>query len=399
MDGPGLGDGSARGGRGKDFATICLLSLGILAWLWPIGIGGMMPVGGDVTHFSIGLMAELGRALRAFRIPYWNDLWGYGFPGLAESQMGVYYPPHLALFGLLTVESAYTLSLVGHTLWAAFGTAWAARGFGVSVRGAAMAGFAWATSGFFLIHLTHQWGATTASWMPWAWGLAWMASRGEGGRRAPLRLAAVLTIQLLPGHFQLAFITLATTGLVGICGLSTRGAEMGRSRRLVGLGLGLLAVIPLGLAQLGPTAELARLASSQRSVEYLATFAATPIHLVSYVAPGLFHESPLWRPLAWDAFHAMPEEHRATIGLVPLFLACLALRGGRRDPSRRTLVLVALFATFFSLGPYVPGVLDALPAPRVLVLPRARAMGGGGDAGAGDPLGPGARRHVRDPAT
>src|SRR5689334_16053949 len=81
---------------------------GIAAWLWPIGIGGRMPVGGDVTQFSIGLMDVLSRALKSGRLPIWNDLWGFGFPGLAESQMGVYYPPHLVLYGLFSTEVAYT---------------------------------------------------------------------------------------------------------------------------------------------------------------------------------------------------------------------------------------------------------------------------------------------------
>jgi hypothetical protein len=357
MDGSRVGGDEVEGKRrGQTVLMTGLLIVGILAWLWPIGTGGMMPVGGDVTYFSIGLMAELGRALKAGRIPYWNDLWGFGFPGLAESQMGVYYPPHVVLFGLLRVEMAYTLSLVGHMIWSGLGTAWAARRFGASPRGATVAGLAWATCGFFLIHLTHQWGATTASWMPWAWGLTWMASRGEGGRRTPLWLVAVLTLQVLPGHFQLAFITQVTAVIVGLCGLWTRGdSTVGRSRRLMGLALAFSAVVPLGLAQLGPTAELASLAKSQRDVDYLSVFAATPIHMVSYVAPGLFHESPLWRPLTWDAFHAMPEEHRATIGLVPLFLAWIALRSGWRDPANRTLAVVALVTTLLSLGPYIPG--------------------------------------------
>src|SRR3954466_10401778 len=103
---------------------------GLVAWLWPIGAGGRMPVGGDVTQFSLGLMAVLARAIRAGRLPIWNDLWGYGFPGLAESQMGVYYPPHLVLYGLLPLEAAYTASLVAHTLWGGLGAFWAARRFG-----------------------------------------------------------------------------------------------------------------------------------------------------------------------------------------------------------------------------------------------------------------------------
>ena len=119
------------------------------------------------------------------RLPLWNDLWGYGFPGVAESQMGVYYPPHLLLYGLLSTEVAYTPSLVLHTLWAGLGGVLggpAVRDLGDRVGAG---GFAWAACGFFLIHLPHQWGYTAGSWMPWAWGLAWQvaAGRGRGGRR------------------------------------------------------------------------------------------------------------------------------------------------------------------------------------------------------------------------
>ena len=85
--------------------------------------------------------------------------------------------------------------------------------------------------------------------------------------------------------------------------------------------LAVAAVFPLAAIQLWPTARLAGLAGGQRDFEYLSGFAATPFHLVNFVAPGLFHRSPLWRPLVWDPFHTSPEERLAYIGLVPLFLA------------------------------------------------------------------------------
>src|SRR3954466_10638328 len=107
--------GSSAKSRRESALALGFLLIGLVVWLWPIGFGGRMPVGGDVTQFSIGLMAVLARAIRAFRLPVWNDLWGYGFPGLAESQMGVYYPPHWVLYGLLPLEWAYTASLVIHT--------------------------------------------------------------------------------------------------------------------------------------------------------------------------------------------------------------------------------------------------------------------------------------------
>ena len=176
----------------------------LLAWLWPIGIGGKMPVGGDVTQFFIGLMGFLGESLRAGRLPVWNDLWGYGFPGLAESQMGVFYPVHVILYRWLDTETAYVVSLVLHTLWGGLGAFWAARRLGISPAGAALAAFAWSTCGFFLIHLAHPWGYTTGCWMPWAWGLTWCCLSPAGVFRsvAPFLLSLVLVLQVLPGTFN-----------------------------------------------------------------------------------------------------------------------------------------------------------------------------------------------------
>ncbi len=117
-----------------------------------------MPVGGDVTQFFLGLMGFLSESLRDGRLPVWNDLWGYGFPGLAESQMGVFYPPHALLYGHLETETAYVVSLVLHTLWGGLGTFWASRRIGISRIGSALAAFSWSACGFFVIHLAHRLG-------------------------------------------------------------------------------------------------------------------------------------------------------------------------------------------------------------------------------------------------
>ena len=79
----------------------------------------------------------------------------------------------------------------------------------ISRMGSALAAFSWTASGFFLVHLAHPWGYTTGCWMPWAWGLGWsMIAQGVAAKPAyPFLLALVLALQLLPGHFQLAFLT------------------------------------------------------------------------------------------------------------------------------------------------------------------------------------------------
>ncbi len=331
---------------------------GVLGWLWPIGLGGKIPVGGDATQFSIGLMAFLKASIQSRRLPLWNDLWGFGFPGVAESQMGVFYPPHLLLYGALPLETAYLASLVLHTLWAALGASWAARKFGASETGAALSGFAFATSGFFLIHLPHQWGYTVGSWMPWIWGLTWQVSRGEGTRRTPWLLMAALALQVLPGHFQLAFVT-----EVGALVLAMVGSGRSIGRRVVVI-LALASMIPLASMQLWPTYRLARLSDAHRDFEYLSGFAATPLHLINYVAPGLFHRSPLWRPLAWDTFHTSPEELLGSVGLIPLFLALGAIRRGiKGDAGIRTLAVLGVVTLIFSFGPYVPGFSSLIRLP------------------------------------
>jgi hypothetical protein len=337
--------------------ALALLVAAVSAWLWPIGIGGRMPVGGDVTQFSIGLMAFLHRALQRGQLPLWNDLWGYGFPGLAESQMGVFYPPHLVLFGLLPTEAAYTASLVLHTFWGALGAYWAGRRLGCSAAGAALGGFAWSTSGFFLIHLSHQWGYTTGSWLPWAWGLAWPMAQGEVSRRERFLLPVVLTLQVLPGHFQLAFCTQVSLMLLAVwAAVPGRGGQRSNWRGALALVVCVAVVFPLSAAQVWPTYRLARLADAQRDFAYLSGFSAAPPLMVSYVAPGLFHQSPLWRPVVWDPLHTAPEEYLGYVGLAPLFLAIGTLRFElRRDPSARALAWIAGVTLLLSMGPYVPG--------------------------------------------
>jgi hypothetical protein len=364
---------------GAGIAAPAVVILVLLVWLWPIGVGGKMLVGGDVTHFFLGLMGFLSQSLREHRLPVWNDLWGYGFPGLGESQMGVFYPLHWLLYGCFATETAYTLSLVIHTLWGGLGVLWAAGRLGVSRIGSALAAFAWSTGGFFLIHLAHPWSYTTGSWMPWAFGLTWSIIAPGRARRnwSGVLLSLVLVLQVLPGHFQLGFQTQVGIALIVIWAVAEKGWSYLAGRisggttdltvdvwRVGAIMLAVVAVLPLAALQLLPTARLAALAAAQRDFEYLSGFAATPFHLVSWVAPGLFHRSPLWRPLVWDPFHTSPEELLGYVGLVPLFLACSAtVREFRRDAAVRCLAVIALAGLVFSLGPYAPGFHYLIKVP------------------------------------
>ncbi len=230
-----------------------------------------------------------------------------------------------------------------------------------------------------MIHLAHPWGYTTGCWMPWAWGLSWslLARYRTASRATPFFLSLVLVLQILPGHFQLAFLTqfsiiamtlwAAAEMMLGRPTASTGSEAMSPTLSWRGAGcvvLGVAVAFPLTAIQLCPTFRLAELAEGLRDPAYLSDFASTPFHLVNYVAPGLFHRSPLWRPLIWDPFHAMPEEHLPYVGLVPLFLACMTIvRRWRSDASVRILAILVAVTLCLSLGPFVPGFRQLIRLP------------------------------------
>ena len=229
---------------------------------------------------------------------------------------------------------------------------------------------------------------------------------------SPFLLSLVLVLQVLPGHFQLAFQTQVTLGLMVLWAIARamggRPAAASREpavavegagpalRRAVAVMVAVASVFPLAAIQLWPTARLAGMAGGQRDFEYLSGFAETPLHLVNLVAPGLFHREAAGGRSVWDPFHTSPEECLAYIGLVPLFLAVLAMaKEFRRDAAVRLLTILALATLFLSLGPYVPGFRVLIELPGLLVLPGPVAMEPGDVAGAGDPGGEGVRPLAR----
>ena len=371
------------------------LAVVVMIWLGPVGPGGMVPVGGDLTRFQFGLMSHFSDALanqvagldsedqqRADPL-VWNDRWGFGFPALAESQMGVFSPVHQFLFRIGSVEAAISWSLWFHTLLAATGAYWLARGLGIGPWGSCVSGLAWTASGFFLIHLTHQWAAATACWTPWILGLGWRilvvrvsqdrgwndASGWRSGleSRLAVLLALAVALQITPGHFQLAFQTLIGLGLMAVwitLDSGGGGNRLGiRLQRLLKVGLGTAGGLVLATAQLGPTWRLAEQAQATRTVEYLSEFCLTPLHLINLIAPRLFHDSALWRPVAWDPFHTSPEECLAYVGVIPLILALGGLMGWIRSRAVRVATVWAVVGTALSLGPHLPGFVALLELP------------------------------------
>lgn len=208
----------------KSFCGIGTVGLVVvLAFYWKI-VAGHGVVGADIYPYFYPLKSHYAAELAQGRIAFWNPYIGFGIPQLAESQTGVFYPPNLVLYRLLELEAAYRASLVGHYVLLFIAAGLWLRRTGASVP-ASCVGASCLTLGWFVPRTCVEWAYVTGAWVPVVlWGVE-DAHRGRPRRGWSVALAA-LVMQLLAGHFKLAFVTmLCATGLSFLRGCWTAGSQ------------------------------------------------------------------------------------------------------------------------------------------------------------------------------
>ncbi|WP_437224590.1 hypothetical protein SH661x_003696 [Planctomicrobium sp. SH661] len=361
-----------------------LVSVG-LAWVfwWPLWQGGGL-VGGDLYPYYFPQKAVLAESLKSWTIPLWNPLVGFGYPVLGESQTAALYPPNLVFYSLFEINTAYNALQLGHYLLAFFGTFALARRWGLQTAGALLAATAF-VYGWFPARICLEWSIIGGAWFVWIlWGATAYLQTSE---RKYLALTAVfLGMDLLAGHYNLAFITLLTLlpfpwmavpgGVEQNSNLHAAKWSAQRPLRGVGLAIALGVGFLIAAVQLLPSWELKTL-SQRKTVNE--TFAPTYGHLPFEAI------SQLWMPWRWYAGErSMDEllsasrflaitagtnqaEAQLYVGLAPLILMLLGLSC---PPLRRLMtlncrwgwLLVAGVALIFASGwpiywfPWMPGL-------------------------------------------
>lgn len=356
----------------------CGLALGLtLVFWWPIWHGAGF-VGGDIYSYFFPQKVIYSEALQAGELPLWNDRAGFGYPLLAESQTGIFYPPNVLLYRMLDPHSAFHVSFLLH-YFAAFVFATAAvRRMGLSLLSAWLAALVY-VYGWFPARTCVEWAIIGGTWLPAA---LWCAESFLATRlwRFAIGLSGVLAVQLLAGHFQIAWFTLllltayvpARLFWIGDNSLrsdSGSGDSQPRPRR--GLAIVVAAMFcGLGLAavQLLPTYELKQ--RSQRATvgkEHELDFGAIPPWYWSQV----FHASHWYSPLTdrEAAFAESPPlghsrtnsaEAHLYFGIAPWLLALVSVTSLLRDTARRQRVdRTMLFWTIVAVvsGLYTSGWL------------------------------------------
>jgi len=336
--------------------------------------GGL--VGGDVYSYSLPQKTFLADRLQAGEIPLWNPLVGQGYPVLGESQTGVVYPLHWLAYGLLETQTAWNFVLLVHYIAAFLAMTWCARQLGLTRSGALLAAVVY-VYGWFPPRAFLDWAILGGVYLPLVIGCtaAWWQTRQPSYL---LGLSLSLGLQLLGGHYQIAFLTwLLWAAYVGGSLWSQRSsaAQVHSSRVMPVGGLALAFLLGVGLAavQLLPTWEL-KTRSQRADVggEHDPGYGhIPPLYLSQVVLPWVWYDPAIdqdaaLNKLTWLRSPAGTNRVEAYLyfGLLPFALALVQIASGLRTPTeRRTTLfwlLMAILSVIYATGWLMP-VLQHLP--------------------------------------
>ena len=297
--------------------------------------------------------------LRQLELPLWHPGINGGFPLFAEGQSGVLYPFNLLTALLLPTWAGISCNVVFHLWLGGAGTFAYLRLIGAGRAGALTGGLTFALSGYAVVRAMSQNFVDVMAWMPFLFAALELAARHRS-RRWLGAGAAVFALQLLAGHPQAALYSAAAAFLYALyrcLGMTGTGPGSGRgpaSPKAVwtaavagtfALGAGMAA------AQLLPTWELVQLSGRAEGLDYrqFAKMSLPPERLVCLLLPDFFGNSATgsyWGREAGFFIQLCPY-----VGVLPLLLAVLALRGNRNRHAPFFAALAAA-ALLLSLGKY-----------------------------------------------
>ncbi|WP_437185008.1 hypothetical protein SH668x_002098 [Planctomicrobium sp. SH668] len=298
--GPTANSKSGSGPLKKSVYGLASLVISVLlTWIfwWPLWSGGGL-IGGDIYPYYFPQKTYFSEALSQSTVPFWNDLVGFGYPVVAESQTGVFYPPNLAFYSILPVTTAFNLSQISHYIITFLGSLFLARRLGVSRTSAIFTATVF-TYAWFPSRICLEWCIIGGAWFVWTlWGAT--AFLQTNHFRYLALTAGFLTLNLLAGHYNIAFISLLSLiplpWLIHFESTDTsndiRNPRIDlwkRSGSLVGAAL--LAFLAAAI-QIGPSWELKSLSQRQDPADgFVSTYGSIPVQAFSQ----------LWNPLGWYA--------------------------------------------------------------------------------------------------
>lgn len=359
----------------RETLVVIALAIVLTGVFWkPLWTGGGL-IGGDTYTYFFPQKQFFAERLHAGEFPLWNNRSGFGYPLIAESQTGAFYPLHLLIYPLMDVNDGYNAVQILHYILAFVFTWLLARELGLNQFGAILSALIY-VYGWFPPRMCLEWAIIGGTWLPLS--LWWLERFLKSNHWRYLSgLSVTLGMQLLAGHFNLAFISLVLLILFLCLRLwfaRERLAENIMNRRFrCSATVLVFIVIGFGLAsaQLAPTWELKQ-HSQRQSVAEGPDFDPAyghipPLYLSQVVASWWFWYSPdidLNRALSQLTFLSSPAATNHTeahlyFGLVPLIilgatLASSRSRAGILNRFGLTWLLLSLAGIIYATGLLIP---------------------------------------------
>ncbi len=195
--------------RGPLAATACVAAL-VVACHGGILFGGQQYAFRDSGHFYYPLYWRVQQEWSAGRLPTWEPGANGGMPLLGHPMAAVVYPGKL-IFALVSYPWGVRLYTVGHEVLAFWAMLALMRSWGVSRTGATLAAMSYAFGGPVLSDYFNIIYLVGAAWLPLGF-LAVDRWVRLGRRRGLVELALVLSMQVLGGDPETAYLTV-------VCGL------------------------------------------------------------------------------------------------------------------------------------------------------------------------------------
>ncbi len=322
------------------------LGLGLVGlFFWQPIVTHLIFARGDTFLYFYPLWDYRAEALLAGRLPLWNPYLFMGAPFLANPQTGVLYPLNWPL-AFFSAPDAVKIAIVAHLVIAFAGAQrFARRALGQSVSAALLSATAFALGGYLTAQVEHVNQLQALAWFPWLL----LTLEIREWRLEIIARAVVIALQILAGHTQSVFISLAGFVLYGLI-INWKGAPHSSLYFPLSTFYSLAIALLLSAAQLLPTLELSRESLRAGGLPWseALSFSLDPRLLGRALLPGYSRST-------FTEFVAYP-------GLAALTLVAF---GVARERKRVALLVLAGVGLAFALGAFNPLYAGLALAPPV----------------------------------
>lgn len=251
-----------------DWLLPWIASLLLVVLFWRPLFEGAGFIGGDTYNYFFPLKQFYAAGLKAGEIRLWHPGIGNGVPVLGESQTGLFYPFYLVLYRFLDLNTAYNAVFLIHYVLATVFAYCLARHLTLGRLAALLAATVF-VYGWFPPRAALEWAIVTGAWLPLVvlLTLRWLL---RGALRWGIALAGATCLQLLAGHFQLAFVTLLAVIMVALAAPIAQAPWRMRLQRRLAVAAFVIAGYGLAAPQLVPTWEL-KVRSQRQEEEFVGT--------------------------------------------------------------------------------------------------------------------------------